>query len=152
MSQTGIKVIPVHYRGAPPAVTDLLGGHADFMFSDAPFFLEHIKAGTLIPLAVGTPQRSRSLPNVPTTAELGYPEMIASNTYSLFGPPKTPPEIVNNLNQLILTALLDPEVRAAFAKEAATPAGDTPEGFAELIRVEAKRWIPIVKAAGVKPN
>ena len=152
MSQTGIKVIPVHYRGAPPAVTDLLGGHADFMFSDAPFFLEHIKAGTLIPLAVGTPQRSRSLPNVPTTAELGYPEMIASNTYSLFGPPKTPPEIVNKLNQLILTALLDPEVRAAFAKEAATPAGDTPEGFAELIRVEAKRWIPIVKAAGVKPN
>ena len=61
MRQTGIKIVPVHYRGAPPAVTDLLGGHADFMFSDAPFFLEHIKAGTLIPLAVGTPERS-SLP------------------------------------------------------------------------------------------
>ena len=57
LRQAGIKVIPVHYRGAPPAVTDLLGGHADFMFSDAPFYLEHIKAGKLIPLAVGTPQR-----------------------------------------------------------------------------------------------
>ena len=72
--------------GAPPAVTDLLGGHADIMFSDAPFFLEHIKAGKLIPLAVGTPQRAPSLPDVPTTAELGYPAIVASNTYSLFAP------------------------------------------------------------------
>jgi tripartite-type tricarboxylate transporter receptor subunit TctC len=72
---TGIKVVPVHYRGAPPAVTDLLGGHAQFMFSDAPFFLEHIKAGILGPLAVGTPERFPSLPDVPTTAELGYPSI-----------------------------------------------------------------------------
>jgi tripartite-type tricarboxylate transporter receptor subunit TctC len=62
MRETGVKVVPVHYRGAPPAVTDLLGGHAQFMFSDAPFFLEHIKAGKLVPLAVGTPERSPSLP------------------------------------------------------------------------------------------
>jgi tripartite-type tricarboxylate transporter receptor subunit TctC len=152
MRETGIKVQHVPYRGAPPAVTDLLGGHADIMFSDAPFFLEHIKAGKLIPLAVGTPQRAPSLPDVPTTAELGYPAIVASNTYSLFAPPKTPPDIVGKLNQLVLTVLRDPEVRESFAKQEAAPAGDTPERFKALVQSEADRWIPIVKAAGIKAN
>lgn len=152
MRETGIKIVHVPYRGAPPAVTNLLGGHADIMFSDAPFFLEHIKAGKLIPLAVGTPQRALSLPNVPTTAELGYPAIVASNTYSLFAPPNTPPEIVNKLNQLVLAVLRDPEVREAFAKQEAIPAGDTPEHFAAFVRSEANRWVPIAKAAGVKAN
>ena len=133
-------------------MTDLLGGHADIMFSDAPFFLEHIRAGKLIPLAVGTPHRAPSLPNVLTTAELGYPAIVASNTYSLFAPPRTPPDIIDRLNHLVLTVLRDPEVRESFAKQEASPAGDTPERFSELIRVESNRWIPIVKAAGVKAN
>jgi tripartite-type tricarboxylate transporter receptor subunit TctC len=152
MRETGIKLQHVPYRGAPPAVTDLLGGHADLMFSDAPFFLEHIKAGKLIPLAVGTPERAPSLPDVPTTAELGYPAVVASNTYSLFAPPKTPPDIVGKLNQLVLTVLRDPEVRESFAKQEASPAGDTPERFRGLVQSESDRWIPIVKAAGVKAN
>jgi tripartite-type tricarboxylate transporter receptor subunit TctC len=152
MRETGIKVIPVHYRGAPPAVTDLLGGHADIMFSDAPFYLEHIKAGKLTPLAVGTPQRSPSLPDVPTTAELGYPAIVASNTYSLFGPPKMAPAVVAKLNQLVLKELRSPEVQAAFAKQAATVAGNTPEALAALIQAEADRWLPLVKAAGIKAN
>lgn len=150
--ETGINVLHVPYRGAPPAVTDLLGGHADIMFSDAPFFLEHIKTGKLIPLAVGTPQRAASLPNVPTTAELGYPAIQASNTYSVFAPPGTPPEIVNKLDQLILAALRDPQVRADFAKQEAIPAGDTPEHFAAFVRAENDRWVPIAKAAGIKAN
>ncbi|MGZ5096378.1 MAG: Bug family tripartite tricarboxylate transporter substrate binding protein [Burkholderiales bacterium] len=79
MRETGINIQHVPYRGAPPAVTDLLGGHADIMFSDAPFFLEHIQTAKLIPLAVGTAQRAPSLPNVPTTAELGYPAIVASS-------------------------------------------------------------------------
>jgi tripartite-type tricarboxylate transporter receptor subunit TctC len=133
-------------------VTDLLGGHADIMFSDAPFYLEHIKAGKLTPLAVGTPQRSPSLPDVPTTAELGYPAIVASNTYSLFGPPKMAPAVVAKLNQLVLKELRSPEVQAAFAKQAATVAGNTPEALAALIQAEADRWLPLVKAAGIKAN
>jgi tripartite-type tricarboxylate transporter receptor subunit TctC len=121
-------------------------------FSDAPFFLDHIKAGKLVPLAVGAGQRAPSLPEVPTTAELGYPAVVASNTYSLFAPPHTPPAIVNRLNQLVLTVLQDPELRASFAKQEATPAGDTPERFAALLRSESNRWLAIVKAAGVKAN
>jgi tripartite-type tricarboxylate transporter receptor subunit TctC len=152
MRETGVKVVPVHYRGAPPAVTDLLGGHAQFMFSDAPFFLEHIKAGKLVPLAVGTPERSPSLPDVPTTAELGYPSIIASNTYSLFGPPGMPSDIVGKLNDLVLKELREPEVQAAFSTQAATPAGVSPAVFAAQIRAEADRWLPIVQSAGIKAN
>ena len=139
MRETGIRIQHVPYRGAPPAVTDLLGGHADIMFSDAPFFLEHIRAGKLIPLAVGTPDRAPSLPSVLTTAELGYPAIVASNTYSLFAPPGTPPDIVGKLNQLVLTVLRDPEVRESFARQEATPAGDTPERFRTLVQSETDR-------------
>jgi tripartite-type tricarboxylate transporter receptor subunit TctC len=152
MREVGIKIVAVHYRGAPPAVTDMLGDHADFMFSDAPFFLEHIKAGKLVPLAVGTPERSPSLPDVPTTADLGYPTIVASNTYSLFGPPKLPSDIVLKLNELALRELRDPEVRAAFSTQAATPAGAAPSAFATQIQTEAKRWLSLVKAADIKAS
>ena len=152
MRETGIKITHVPYRGAPPAVNDLLGGHADIMFSDAPFFLEHIKAGKLIPLAVGTPQRAPSLPEVPTTVELGYPAIVASNTYSLFAPANTPSEILSKLSILVIGALNDPEVRSAFARQEALPAGDTPERFSDFVRSEATRWIPVAKAAGVIPE
>lgn len=152
MRELGIKIVPVHYRGAPPAVTDMLGDHADFMFSDAPFFLEHIKAGKLTALAVGTPERSPALPEVPTTAELGYPTIVASNTYSLFGPPKLPADIIRKLNELTLKELRDPEVRAAFSTQAATPAGAAPAAFAAQIQAEADRWLPIVKAANITAN
>jgi tripartite-type tricarboxylate transporter receptor subunit TctC len=152
MRETGMKVVPVHYRGAPPAVTDLLGGHAQFMFSDAPFFLEHIKAGKLVPLAVGTPERSPSLPDVPTTAELGFPSIIASNTYSLFGPAGMPSEVVGKLNDLVLKELRQLEVQEAFSTQAATPAGASAAAFAAQIRAEADRWLPIVQAAGIKAN
>lgn len=152
MRECGIKIVPVHYRGAPQAVTDMLGDHADFMFSDAPFFLEHINAGKLIPLAVGTPERSPSLPNVPTTTELGYPTIVASNTYSLFGPPKMPADKILKLNELTLKELRDPEVLAAFSTQAATPAGSTPSAFVSQIQAEADRWLPIVKAANIKAN
>jgi tripartite-type tricarboxylate transporter receptor subunit TctC len=152
MRETGVKVVPVHYRGAPPAVTDLLGGHAQLMFSDAPFFLEHIRAGKLIPLAVGTPQRSPSLPDVPTTAELGFPTIIASNTYSLFGPAGMLSDVVGKLNELVRKELREPEIQEAFSTQAATPAGASPGAFATQIQAEADRWLPIVQAAGIKAN
>jgi tripartite-type tricarboxylate transporter receptor subunit TctC len=150
MRETGIKIVHVPYRGAPPAVLDLLSGRADLMFSDAPFFLEHIRTGKLVALAVGTKQRAPSLPNVPTTTELGYPAIQASNTYSLFAPPRTPPEIVNKLNELVRAVLAQEAVKAAFAQQEAIPAGDTPENFAALMRAEAERWVPIAKAVGAK--
>lgn len=150
MRETKTQIVAVHYRGAPPAVTDLLGAHVDIMFSDAPFFLEHIKAGKLLALAVGTERRAPSLPEVPTTAEFGASSIVATNTYSLFGPPRMPREIVVELNRLVVEGLKDPEVLANFDQQAAIPAGDTPERFTAAIGEEAARWIPIVEAAGLK--
>ena len=152
MRQTGTRFVAVHYRGAPPAVTDLIGGHIDLMFSDAPFFLEHIRAGKLTPLAIGTVSRAPSLPAVPTTAELGYPGVLASNTYSLFGPSGLPRGVVDKLNALVRKALGEPDVREQFEKQAALPSGDTPERFADLIRTEAMRWVPLVKDTGLSPK
>jgi tripartite-type tricarboxylate transporter receptor subunit TctC len=152
MRETGIQIQPVHYRGGAPAVTDVLGGHADIMFSDALFFLEHIRAGRLLPLAVGMTQRAPSLTDVPTTAELGYPAILASNTYSLFAPHGTPTVIVDKLYQLIATALQDPGVLAAFARQEALPAATPPERFATFMREEAARLVPIAKAAGAQGN
>lgn len=152
MRETGTRFVAVHYRGAPPAVTDLIGGHIDLMFSDAPFFLEHITAGKLVPIAIGTERRAHSLPTVPTTAELGFPGILASNTYSLFGPAGLPPAIVSRLNTLVRKAIDDPEIKTSFERQAALSAGDSPERFSALIRAEADRWVPLVKAAGVKGN
>ncbi len=149
MREAGVKFTHVSYRGAPPAVTDMLGGHADLMFSDAPFFLSHIKDGKLIPLAVGTPERAPSLPDVPTTAELGFPKVVASNTYSLFAVGKTPAPVVEKLSSIVLGILADPETRKAFATQEATPAGQTPEQFATFVQEDRDRWVPLAKAVGV---
>lgn len=149
MREAGVNFTHVPYRGAPPAVTDLLGGHADLMFSDAPFFLTHIQDGKLFPLAVGTPERSPSLPNVPTTAELGFPQVVASNTYSLFATAKTPAPVVERLNKLVLKILSDPETKKAFATQDAVPAGQTPEEFSRFVQEDRDRWVPLAKSAGV---
>lgn len=149
MREAGVSFTHVPYRGAPPAVTDLLGGHADVMFSDAPFFLTHIKDGKLLPLAVGTPERAPSLPDVPTTAELGFPKIVASNTYSLFATGKTPAPVVDKLSRVVLEILSDPETKKAFATQEAVPAGQTPEKFSSFVQEDRDRWVPLAKSVGV---
>jgi tripartite-type tricarboxylate transporter receptor subunit TctC len=141
-----IDLFHVPYKGAPPAINDLVAGHVDLMFSDASFFVEHIKAGKLVPLAIATAERIPQLPNVPTTVELGYPGVIADNTYSLFAPGNTPPAIVEKLNTLVRTALADPEVQAFYARQTAIPSGMKTEDFKAFIVSEAARWIPLAKA------
>ena len=148
--ETGIDIVHVPYRGAPPAVNNLLGGHADLMFSDVAFFFEHVKAGKLVPIVVGSEKRIGALPAVPTTAESGYPNLIADNTYCLFAPAHTPADAIARLNRLVLTVLTDPSVDEAFARQNAVAAGSTPERFAEFVRAEAERWIPLAKASGAK--
>ena len=153
MRETDIKIVPVHFRGAPPAVTDLLGGHADSNVLGRSVLPGAYQGAKARPPCRRHSQNARpSLPDVPTTAELGYPAIIASNTYSLFGPPGMPADIVSKLNELVLKELHEPEVREAFSTQAATPAGTASAQFATQIRAEADRWLPIVKAAGIKAN
>ena len=147
-----IDIFHVPYKGAPPAINDLVAGHVDLMFSDASFFVEHINAGKLVPLAIATAERIPQLPNVPTTVELGYPGVIADNTYSLFAPGNTPRAIVEKLNALVLAALADPEVQAFYARRTAIPSGMKREDFKAFIVSEAARWIPLAKTTVGREN
>lgn len=144
-----IDIVHVPYRGAAPAVADLLAGNVDIVFLDIPVLLPHIQAGKLIPLALGSSKRAATLPNVPTTAEAGYPEVLADNWYSMLAPGATPKPLVQRINQLVVSALKTPEVQEQYAKQGAIAVGDSPEEFAAYMRSETKKWGGIAKAAGV---
>jgi tripartite-type tricarboxylate transporter receptor subunit TctC len=135
----------VPYKGAPPALNDLIGGHAQLMFSDASFFIEHIKSGKLVPLAAGGAERIPALPDVPTTAEAGYPQLLAENVYGLFAPAGTPRATVQRLNQLFTSTLGDAEVKEAYARQTASPVPMSPDAFKALVDRQGKRLIPLAQ-------
>jgi tripartite-type tricarboxylate transporter receptor subunit TctC len=147
--EAGIDIVHIPYSGAAPALADLLAGNVDVVFLDIPVLLPQIEAGKLIPLALGSAKRAPTLPNVPTTAEAGYPNVLADNWYSLLAPGATPRPLVDKLNQLVVAALKTPEVQEQYAKQGAAAVGDTPEDFAAYMKSETAKWGPIAKAAGV---
>jgi len=147
-----IEMTHVPYRGAAPAVTDLLAGQVDLMFMDIAVLLPYVKAGTIKAVAIGSAKRSESLPDLPTTAELGLPQVIADNWYGIVAPPKTPQPIVDKLNAALVEALKSPEVKEKLALQGAVVVGNTPDEFAAYIKSEIDRWAEVVKTAGVKPN
>ena len=128
-----IDIVHVPYRGAAPAVNDLLGQQVEMTFLDLPAILPHIKSGALRPIALGAPQRAPTAPDVPTTGELGMPEVLAENWYGMIAPAGTPPAIVAALNRITTTALADPAVKEKLAAQGMTAIGDTPEHFRDFI-------------------
>jgi tripartite-type tricarboxylate transporter receptor subunit TctC len=147
-----VEMAHVPYRGAAPAVTDLLAGQVDLMFMDIAVLLPHVQAGTIKAVAIGSAQRSASLPDLPTTAELGLPKVVADNWYGIVAPPKMPQPIVRKLHAALVEALKSPEVKEKLALQGAVVVGNTPDEFAAYIHSEIEKWAEVVKAAGVKPN
>ena len=144
-----IDIVHVPYRGAAPAVNDLLGQQVQLTFLDLPVILPQIKAGTLRPIALGARQRAPTAPNVPTTAEAGMPDLIIENWYGMIAPVKTPPAIIAKLNKLANEAMADPIVKDKLAEQGLTLAGDTPEHFRGFIAADIKRWAKVIQDAGV---
>jgi tripartite-type tricarboxylate transporter receptor subunit TctC len=144
-----IDIVHVPYRGAAPAVNDLLGQQVEMTFLDLPAILPHIKSGALWPIALGAPQRAPTAPDVPTTTELGMPEVLAENWYGMIAPGGTPPAVVAALNRITTTALSDPNVKEKLAAQGMTAVGDTPEHFRDLIAGETAKWAKVIKDAGV---
>jgi len=144
-----IDIVHVPYRGAAPAVNDLLGEQVQMTFLDLPVILPQIKAGTLRPIALGGRERAPTAPDVPTTAEVGMPDLIIENWYGMVAPAGTPPAIVARLNQLATAAMADPAVKDRLAEQGLTLAGDTPEHFRDFIAADIKRWAKVIKDAGV---
>ena len=146
----GVKFVHVPYRGAAPAITDLLGGQVIAMFADAPVLLPQIQAGKLLPIGVAAAQRNPALPDVPTLGEQGYANVIMNNWYGLLAPAKTPPAVIAKLNQAVHAAEADPVLKEKLVKVGAVPAASTPEEFRAFLGEEIARWGKVIREKGIK--
>ncbi len=149
-SAADVKLVHVPYRGAAPAITDLLGGQVTAMFADAPVLLPHIQSGKLRAIGVASAARNAMLPDVPTLGEQGYADTVVDNWYGLLAPANTPPAIIAKLNQAVRTALTDPVLRDKLVKLGAVPVGSSPEEFAKFLKEEFDRMGRVIRAHGIK--
>lgn len=149
MMMTGVKMQHVPYRGAAPAITDMLGGQVQLIFDNMPSILQHIRAGSLRALAVTTTERSALLPDVPVLADT-VPGYEASALFGMGAPKKTPPEIIAKLNKEINEVLAEPAIKAKLIDLGGEPLPGTPEAFGKMIVAETEKWEKVVKAAGLK--
>jgi tripartite-type tricarboxylate transporter receptor subunit TctC len=148
---TGVNMVHVPYRGAAPALTDLLGGQVQVMFDNIISSIEYIRAGTLRALAVTTASRSMALPDVPTVGEF-VPGYEASTWYGLGSPKNTLAEVVEKLNKEINAGLANPHMKARLADLGGTGLAIAPADFGKLLVEETEKWAKVVKFSGAKPD
>ena len=147
---TGIDLVHVHYRGAALALQDVVAGHVDMMFDVVALTREHALSGQVRALAVLSPQRSPVLPNVPTSAEVGFAALEGGAWFGLMAPAGTPPAVVDWLNAESRKAFEAPEVRERLTKQGLQLPLGTPEEFAALIAAESKRWADVIRKGDIK--
>jgi tripartite-type tricarboxylate transporter receptor subunit TctC len=147
-----IDVVHVPYKGAAPAVADLLGGQVQMGIFDVPVVLPHIRSGKFRALAVTSAKRAPPLAEVPTTAEVGYPKVISDNWYGLVAPAGTPSAVLKRIHEAAIAALRSPALLEQFAKVSGIPAPSTPEEYATFLGEEQARWSAIIKAIGFKED
>jgi tripartite-type tricarboxylate transporter receptor subunit TctC len=153
LTGTSLQLIP--YRGAGPAMTDLLSGQVDVIVAQAAVLLPQVRGGALKAIANLSPRRSPAVPDIPTPDEGGVPGLYASGWFGLFAPKGTPKDIITKLNGAMVEVLADPAIRARLAElglDVASREQQTPEGLAAFHKAEIEKWWPIIKAAGLKPD
>jgi tripartite-type tricarboxylate transporter receptor subunit TctC len=151
-SAAGVKFLHVPYRGAAPALTDLLGGQVQALFADAPVLLAHIRGGKLKPLGAASASRNAALPDVPTLAEQGFADTSADNWYGLLAPARTPPAVVAKLHDAVVAALEAPDVREKLVASGAIPAPTSSAEFGALLNDELVRWGRVVREKNIKED
>jgi tripartite-type tricarboxylate transporter receptor subunit TctC len=149
-TDAGIKLQHVPYRGAAPAMSDVLGGQVPLTFDNIVTTLPLVKSGKLRALAVSTKTRSRAAPDIPTLAEAGVPGYDATAWFGLFAPAGTPPEIINKLSETARQATSSPDVKAALEAVGADPVGTTPPEFQAFFKSEVQKWADVVTRANVR--
>ena len=147
---TSTSMIHVPYKGSAPMVTDLLGGHVQVAFDNVPNVLAQVKAGKLRALAITSPARDPSLPDIPTVAEAGVPGYEVGVWFGMVAPAGTPPDVLARLNAELNKILRDPDVKQKFADQGVEPAGGSPERFGEHLRTQIEKWGRVVKESGAK--
>jgi tripartite-type tricarboxylate transporter receptor subunit TctC len=148
----GIDIVHVPYKGAAPAVNDIIGQQVEMVFLDIPVLLPQVQSGKVKPIAIGSRERVPSLPNVPTTGEVGLPQIEAENWYGMVVPAATPPAVVAKLHKAAVDALKTAEVKDKLSSQGAILVGNTPEEFATYIQSEIDKWGKVAKAANIKAN
>lgn len=146
----GIDLLHVPYRGTGPAVTDLLGGRINVMFSPALVVTPHIAAGTLRVIGTTGSARSALFPDFPTVAETGLPGYSSLGWFGLFAPAGTPPEIVGKISADTKTVLMLPEARQRLAEQGAEPAPNAPDAFAAFVNSDIAKWLALAQKTGIK--
>ena len=149
MAMSGAKMVHVPYRGAAPAITDMLSNRVQVIFDNMPSIIGHIAPGGLRALAVTTATRSPQLPDVPAVAET-VPGYEASALFGMGAPKKTPPEIIEKLNKEVNAVLAEPEIRKRLVELGGEPLIGTPEAFGAMISAETEKWEKVVKFSGAK--
>jgi tripartite-type tricarboxylate transporter receptor subunit TctC len=155
MNAIGAKTTVVPYKGGGPALNDLIAGHIDFYCDPATGPTPHVQAGKIKAYAVTTRTRLATLPNVPTTAETGFPDIEVSTWYGLYAPRGTPKPIIDRLVDALQSALRDPLVVSRFAELSMEPVGQnraTPAALDLFLRAEVAKWAPIIRNAGVQAD
>jgi tripartite-type tricarboxylate transporter receptor subunit TctC len=145
----GIKLQGVPYRGAAPALTDMLAGHLDGLFGDVPTVMAQVKAGKLKALAATSSERSDIFPDVPTFVEQGFADVVGDNWDAVLAPAGTPPPVIAKLNAALVAAVNDPEVRTRLHNAGTTPAPSSPEEFDQYLRAEIARWGKVIRDKGI---
>jgi tripartite-type tricarboxylate transporter receptor subunit TctC len=151
-SMAQIKMEHVPYKGNGPAMTDLLGGHVQMLFSSMPAAIPHIQSGMLRAIVMTGAKRSPAAPNIPTMAEAGLPGFEVSTGFGLFAPVKTPRAVISRLHDEVVKALKVPSVRDSLASQGAEPVGSTPEEYDSFVRSEIAKWAKVCKEAGIQPE
>jgi tripartite-type tricarboxylate transporter receptor subunit TctC len=146
----GVKFLHVPYRGAAPALTDLLGGQVRAVALDVPVIMSQIQSGKLRPLGAASDQRNPMLKDVPTLAELGYPNTQSDNWYALLAPAKTPPAIIAKLNKAVVDAYADAAIKDKITQSGAIPSTNSPAEMNAMLKAEYERWGKIIKEKGIK--
>jgi tripartite-type tricarboxylate transporter receptor subunit TctC len=151
LTKTEVTFIP--YRGAGPAMTDLISGQVDLLVVQGAVALPQVRAGTIKAIANLSPQRSASMPDIPTSDETGVPGLYMSGWFGFWAPKGTPKDVIGKLNGAMTQVLADPALKAKFSElglDVASREQQTPEGLAAFQKAEIEKWWPIIKSAGVK--
>jgi len=146
----GVSILHVPYKGAAPAVADLLGGHVHATILDVPVLLPHARSGKVRALAIATGKRSPALPEVPTMAEAGYPSVNADNWYGIIVAAATPKDIISRLHASLTSALQAAETKQRLESQGANALSSSPDELAAYMRSETSKWGKIIKTAGIK--
>lgn len=147
---TGVKLTHIPYRGAAPALQDLMGGRIQVVFTSLPSVIGALKSATLYPIAVTSARPAAAFDSIPTIAQAGFKDFDVNPWFGLMAPGRTPPALIQKINSDVNDILRTPEVAASFAAQGAEPYITQPDEFAEILRVDALKWGEVVRASGAQ--